>query len=390
MTHARHYSARELIDRLVSFDTVSRNSNLALIDFIEDYLAGHGVASRRVSNEDGTKANLFATIGPAGRAGGIVLSGHTDVVPVDGQDWASDPFEVSERDGRLYGRGTSDMKSFIALGLAALPDFLARELQVPIHFALSYDEEVGCLGVRPMIDEIIRGLPRPQAVIVGEPTMMKVINAHKSIHSFHTTVTGLEAHSSATDEGVNAIAYASELIGFLNQLADEMRARGDKSGRFQPPFTTLSIGVILGGTAVNIIPRKCTFSWEYRCVPDQDPDEILTRFTDYARTRILPRMKAVSPDAHIETILRAASPGLRAEDGSSAETLVLKLARQNATEAVSYATEAGLFQIADIPTVVCGPGDIAQAHKPDEFIELSQIAACEAFMQRLAAFAHGD
>lgn len=389
MTHAHRYSAREMIERLVAFDTVSRNSNLALIGFVENYLAGHGIESRRVSNEDGTKANLFATIGPADRSGGVVLSGHTDVVPIDGQDWTSDPFQVVERDGRLYGRGTSDMKSFIAVGLAAVPDFLSHRMQVPVHFALSYDEEVGCLGVRPMIDQVIRTLPRPQAVIVGEPTMMKVVNGHKSIHSFHTTITGFEAHSSATDQGVNAISFAAELVVFLNQLADEMKQRGDASGRFQPPYTTLSVGVIHGGTAVNIIPHRCHLSWEFRCVPDQNPDEIINRFNEYAQTVLLPRMKSVSPLAGIETVLRAASPALRPEEGSSAESLVLMLARQNTTQSVSYSTEAGLFQVADIPTVVCGPGDIAQAHKPDEFIELSQIAAAEEFMQRLVAFTHG-
>lgn len=382
-------TSRELIEKLVAFDTTSHLSNLALIEFVEDYLASHGVASRRVMNEDGTKANLFATIGDETQAGGIVLSGHTDVVPVEGQDWSSDPFRVGERDGKLFGRGTSDMKSFLAVALAHLPAFLKEGPRIPIHFALSYDEEVGCLGVRPMIEGIIRTLPKPQVVIVGEPSSMKVVNAHKGIQSYHTTVTGLEYHSSQTHLGVSAIQYASELISFLMQLAEEMRQRGDPSGRFSPPYTTISIGLIKGGTAVNIIPRKCTFAWEYRTLPDADPDEILQRFNDHAETELLPRMWALYPEARIETVTRARSPGLAALDGDPGETLVMKLAQCNSAEAVSYNTEAGLFQLADIPTVVCGPGDIAQAHKPDEFIEISQVKECEAFMRRLAEYVSG-
>lgn len=380
----RRFTSREMIERLVAFDTTSRNSNLELISFVEEYLAGHGVASQRITSTDGRKANLFATLGPAGRAGGIVLSGHTDVVPVDGQNWTSDPFRAVERDGRLYGRGTSDMKSFIAIALAAVPDFLARDPQVPIHFALSYDEEVGCLGVRPMIDTVIRRIPRPQAVIVGEPSMMKVVNAHKGIQAYCTTVTGLESHSSATNRGVNAITHAAELICFLTRLADEMRERGDASGRFEPPYTTISAGLAGGGTAVNIVPGTAWFMWECRPLPDLDPDEIITRFNRFAEMEVLPRMRAVSPQARIETVELARSPGLASIEGSPAETLVMQLAQCNSAEAVCYNTEAGLFQLADIPAVICGPGDIREAHKPDEFIELQQIAECERFMQRLA------
>lgn len=386
---AKRFTTREMIAKLISFDTTSRNSNLELIAFVEDYLSGHGVASRRIANEDGTKANLFATLGPADKAGGIVLSGHTDVVPVDGQDWTSDPFTVVERDGLLYGRGTSDMKSFIGAALAAVPDFLARGPQIPIHLALSYDEEVGCLGVRPMIEAVIRTLPRPQVVIVGEPSDMKVVNAHKGIRSYKTTVTGLEFHSSQTHQGVSAIQYAAELIGFLMTLGEEMRTRGDASGRFSPPYTTISVGIIKGGTAVNIIPKTCSLEWEYRSLPDADPEEIITRFNAFAAEKILPRMRAVFSDAKIETVTRASSPGLAPTDGDPGETLVMKLAQCNSAEAVSYNTEAGLFQLADIPTVVCGPGSIDQAHKPDEFIALSQIAECERFMARLAEHVGG-
>lgn len=389
MPAPQSFTSRELIERLISFDTTSHLSNLALIDFVEGYLASHGVASRRVMNEDGSKANLFATLGDESQAGGIVLSGHTDVVPVEGQDWSSDPFRVEERDGRLYGRGTSDMKSFLAVALAHVPAFLRDGPKVPVHFALSYDEEVGCLGVRPMIESIIRTLPKPQVVIVGEPSSMKVVNAHKGIQSYQTTVTGLEYHSSQTHLGVSAIQYATDLISFLMGLAAEMRERGDPSGRFIPPYTTISVGLIKGGTAVNIIPRKCTFLWECRTLPDADPEEIIARFNAHAENELLPRMRALYPEARIETVTRAQSPGLAALDGDPGETLVMKLAQCNSAEAVSYNTEAGLFQLADIPTVVCGPGDIAQAHKPDEFIELSQIAECEAFMKRLADYVSG-
>jgi acetylornithine deacetylase len=386
---ARRYTTREMLERLVAFDTTSRNSNLELIAFVETYLSSHGVACRLIANEDDTKANLFATLGPADRAGGIVLSGHTDVVPIDGQDWTSDPFSIVEREGKLFGRGTSDMKSFIASALAHVPDFLATGPEIPIHLAFSYDEEVGCLGVRPMIDSVIRTLPKPQVVIVGEPSSMKVVNAHKGIQSYTTKVTGLEFHSSQTHQGVSAIQYAAELITFLMKLAEEMRARGDATGRFRPPFTTISVGLIKGGSAVNIIPGHCSFSWECRPLPDLDPEEIITRFDAFARDEVLPRMRAIHPGAQIETRARARSPGLAPEDGSPAETLVMKLAQCNETEAVSYNTEAGLFQLADIPTVVCGPGSIDQAHKPDEFIEVSQIAECDRFMKRLAEHAGG-
>jgi acetylornithine deacetylase len=384
MSTARPYSSLEMLERLVSFDTTSRNSNLDLISFVEAYLAGFNIPSRRIENEDGTKSNLFATLGDLSRAGGIVLSGHTDVVPVDGQDWTHDPFHLIEREGKVFGRGTSDMKSFIAVALAMVPDFLARGVHIPIHFALSYDEEVGCLGVRPMIDAVLRTMPKPQVVIVGEPSEMKVVNAHKSIQSYVTTITGLEAHSSATDKGVNAIAYAAEMILFLSNLAEEIRQRGDASGRFDPPYGTLNVGLISGGNAVNIIAKNCSFSWECRGLPEQDPEEIISRFTNFANDILLPRMRAIYPKADISTRVRARSPGLAPIEGSAAETLVMQLAQCNSAEAVSYNTEAGLFQLADIPTVICGPGSIAQAHKPDEFIAIAQISECERFMQRLA------
>jgi acetylornithine deacetylase len=377
------YTPKEMIAKLISFDTVSRHSNLQLIAFLEDYLDGWNVPYSRVENEEGTKANLLATLGPADMAGGIVLSGHTDVVPVDGQDWSSDPFTLRETHDRLYGRGTSDMKSFFAIALALIPDFLERGMTVPVHFALSYDEEIGCLGVRPLIDQAVRHLPRPQVVIVGEPTDMMVVNAHKSIDAFTTRVHGLEAHSSATNEGVNAVMIAAEMVHFISQIADEMKEKGDPTGRFTPPYTSVHVGLIQGGTALNIIPKECSFEWEFRALPGQDPQEIVGRVNKFAETELLPKMRAVYPDANIETLPGAHVPPLTPEDGSPGETLVLKLAEQNSTHAVSYGTEAGLFQLADIPTVICGPGNILQAHKPDEFLLLSQVDACERFMRRL-------
>lgn len=383
---AETFTPRQLIEKLVAFDTTSRESNLALIHFVRDYLAGHGVACHLVHNEDGRKANLYATVGPE-RDGGVVLSGHTDVVPVDGQDWSSPPFEVREADGRLYGRGTADMKSFIATALALVPEMLARPLSAPVHFALSYDEEVGCLGVHGLID-YLKTLPtRPRAVIVGEPTDMKAVNAHKGACAMTTRVHGLEAHSSATDKGLNSIFYAAELIGFVAGLAEE--AKQTVNERFDPPYTTVHVGTVQGGTALNIIPKETSFRWEVRAIPGVDDLTLVERFRSYADEVVLPKMRAIYPDAAIETRMGARVVPLVPEDGSAAEALVLALTGSNATHAVSYCTEAGLFQEVGVPTVVCGPGSIDQAHKPDEFIALSQVAACENFLRSLIARLQG-
>ncbi len=376
------YSPVDMIKRLVAFDTTSRESNLALIEFVADYLAGHGVEARLIHDETGKKANLYATLGPADRPG-IGLSGHTDVVPVDGQEWSSDPFSVVEKDGRLYGRGTADMKGFIATALALVPEFLARELETPIHLALSYDEEVGCLGVHGIVRHFGAHGPAPWVVIVGEPTEMKVVDAHKGIRAFTTTVSGVEAHSAATHVGVNAVMCAAELITFLGRLAEEMKARGDPGNRFDPPYSTVHVGLIQGGTALNIIPKACAFTWEYRMLPGSDEDEVLERFERFARDQVLPGMRAVSGAADIVTEPLARVPPLVPEHGSDAESLVLALAESNRTFTVSYGTEAGIFQRAQIPTVVCGPGSIVQAHKPDEFIALSEIESCVGFLRRL-------
>jgi len=376
------YTPVAMIERLVSFDTTSRNSNLELIHFVRDYLAHRGVTAELVHNDEKTKANLYATLGEK-RDGGIVLSGHTDVVPVDGQNWDTEPFSVHQADGRLYGRGTADMKGFIAIALAMVPEFLQRDLTVPIHLALSYDEEIGCIGAHGLVPNVTVPGARPMAVVVGEPTNMRVVNAHKGINAFRTTVTGLEAHSSATHLGVSAIMHAADLISFLGKMADEMKANADPDSDFDPPYTSIQVGVINGGTATNIIPKECTFHWEFRDIPDDDPTVLLERFTDYAENEVLPRMREVHADADIFTTATGQVKGLFPEDGSPAETLVLALVGSNQTYTAAYGTEAGIFQGAGIPTVVCGPGDIMQAHKPNEFIELSQIEECVGFMKRL-------
>jgi len=380
----RTYTPREMIDCLIGFDTTSRLSNLELIDFVADYLAGHGIESERLFDESGKKANLFATLGPQAD-GGIVLSGHTDVVPVDGQDWSADPFTVVERDGRLYGRGTADMKSFCAIALALVPEFLARGLETPIHLALSYDEEVGCLGA-PQIVALLDELDvSPSAVIVGEPTEMKVIDRHKGIYRFTTTVTGLEAHSAYTDRGVSAIMVAGRMIEFLDRTARLLREAADPDSGFDPPFHTVQIGVIEGGTANNILPRHCAFEWEVRMMPGTDVNTVvLAPLKKFVDEELLPEMRAVSPQTGIATDLVVGVEGLSPEHGSAAESLVRALTGDNRPAgAVSFGTEAGLFQRAGTPTVVCGPGNILQAHKPDEYIEIEQIDACIAFMHRL-------
>ena len=375
------YTAQAMLAELVRFDTTSRDGNIPLIKFVEDYLDSWGIPHFRVDYEAGKKTNLFATIGPD-IAGGIVLSGHTDVVPVDGQTWASNPFELSERDGRLYGRGTCDMKGFIAVALALVPQFKAANLKTPIHLALSCDEEVGCKGVRPLVAHIRDHMKKPRAVIVGEPTSMQVVNAHKAALTFSTEVTGHEAHSSLTDQGVNAIMVAGELLGEINRIREDLTARGDPSHRFDPPYSTVHVGVIEGGTAKNIIPRRCSFQWETRLLPLADPMEVPTRFEKFAST-LEPAMQKVSGNAGINNQQTNNVPGLAPEDNSPAEHLALHLAGANGTHAVSYCTEAGLFQQIGIPAIICGPGSIEQAHKPDEYIDISEMQKCEVFMKRL-------
>lgn len=372
-----------MLARLVAFDTTSRRSNLSLIEHVEAWLGGLGIASTRVASPDGAKANLYATIGPA-TEGGVILSGHTDVVPVDGQPWTSDPFTLTTRDGRLHGRGTCDMKGFIALALAAAPGFAAPgRLKRPVHLALSYDEEVGCLGAPAMIAELRQRLPRPIAAIVGEPTNMEVVNGHKGISTFTVTVTGHEAHSSLTHLGLSANMAAIELMAVLADLAERLEREGDPASPFVPAHATLTIGRIDGGTAVNILARECRFQFDLRCPSGVDPDVLLAPFR--ARAEALDRrLKARFPEAGVAIEQRSATPPLAPAPGSEAERIVRRLAGDNGPpRAVPYAAEAGQFQQAGFSTVICGPGSIEQAHQADEYVTLSQIERGAAFMLRL-------
>jgi acetylornithine deacetylase len=378
----RPTSSEDILAALVAFDTTSRDSNIPLIAWVEDYLDTHQIPHFRIDYAPG-KTNLFATIGPDVE-GGIVLSGHTDVVPVDGQAWSSDPFTLRVQDGLLYGRGAADMKGFIAVCLSMVPQFKAKPLKVPIHFAFSCDEEVGCRGVVPLVEHMRDHLKRPSAVIVGEPTSMQVVNAHKSATRFSMDVTGHESHSALTDRGVNAIMAAAEMITEISRVREDFIAVGDPTGRFDPPYSTVHVGVIKGGTANNIVPGHCNFSWEMRLLPGADADFAPGRVTAVAR-RLEPAMKAISPKAGIAMTKATDVPGLAPEQNSPAEALALQCAHANATHTVSYCTEAGHFQAIGIPAVVCGPGSIEQAHKPDEYIAVDQLRKCEAFMARLAA-----
>ncbi len=375
-------SPLDMLARLVSFDTESDKSNLALIDAVSAYLDGWDVPYLRLPNAAGDKAAILATVGPM-VDGGVVLSGHTDVVPVTGQTWTSDPFTLRVADGRAYGRGAVDMKGFDALALALVPDMIAAGLKRPIHILLSYDEETTCLGSMDGIARFGDGLPRPAAVIVGEPTGMEVADAHKSIVTCLTTVHGHEAHSARPALGANAVSAACDLVAGLNRIADLMIERGDPSGRFDPASTTVHVGTIQGGTARNILAKECRFLWEYRGLPDLDPAEIPRLFAAEVERVTRERLNRYGAYGRIETLEEVDIPGLAPEPGSEAERLCLRLAGRNRTVAVPYATEAGRFQAAGLPTVVCGPGDIAQAHQPDEFITLDALGQGEHFLRKL-------
>ncbi|MES9882808.1 MAG: acetylornithine deacetylase, partial [Sedimenticola sp.] len=344
-----YYTLRQMIEKLVAFDTVSRNSNMELIGFVQSYLAAHGVTSRLVPNEDGSKANLYATIGPMVE-GGVVLSGHTDVVPVDGQDWSTDPFCVVEKEGRLYGRGTSDMKGFIAIALALVPQMVEAKLQKPIHLALSYDEEVGCIGAPYMIREMAKTLPKPMAVIIGEPTDMRIVNAHKGIAEFITTVNGHEGHSSQIDKGVSAVMVAARLVTFLEEMMAGNRADASADSPFDPPFTTIHVGTIRGGTAINIISRHCEFNWDVRTVPGDTPQQFADRLRHYCEP-IIETMRSVSPNCNIVTEMYSDVPAMKAESGGAAEHLCKHLTGEEHAGVVSYGTEGGQFQELQFSTV---------------------------------------
>ena len=379
----QNLTARQILDRLVAFPTVSRDSNLDLVDWVEDYLASHGVAAHRVWNADRTKAALYASAGPE-VAGGTVLSGHTDVVPVDGQAWSSDPFTVSERDGRLYGRGTCDMKGFDALALAAVPMALAKGVRRPLQIALSYDEEVGCVGAPPMIADMVRHLPKAAAVVVGEPSMMRLVRGHKGGVGYNVHVRGFEVHSSLLSEGVSAIMEAARLVAWMNAANAEIRGRAPSAlaETFHPPFTTVHCGRFNGGTAANITAADCTLTMEMRVVPGEDPDDWAARF-EAECARVEAAMRAVRPEAAITTERFFDVPALAPEEAGEAEALVRRVTGDNASSVVSYGTEAGQFQAAGYSCVVCGPGDIAQAHQADEYCTVEQFEAGWRFMERL-------
>lgn len=374
--------ATAILSDLIAIDTTSRESNLALIDYVEDRLAPLGVTGRRVGNADGSKANYYATLGPVVE-GGVVLSGHSDVVPVDGQPWTSDPWVLTQRGDRLFGRGTCDMKGYLALALATAPLAMRRDLQRPVHLAFSYDEEVGCLGAPAMIGEIARTLPRPAAVVVGEPTNMEVVAGHKGIATWVVTVTGHEAHSSLTHLGISANMVAVRLMQRLADLAERLATQGDPDGPFCPHHATLTIGQVQGGTAVNILARECRFAFDLRTIPGQDPEAILAPFLR-ACAEADASLRARFPGAGVEVVRRSLTPSFAPEQNGAAETLARRLAGDNGpVRAVPYAAEAGQFQQAGFSTIICGPGSIEQAHQPDEYIEIAQMQRGAAFMLRL-------
>jgi acetylornithine deacetylase len=382
---ANDLRAWPLIRTLVGFDTTSRDSNLALIEWVRDYLAQHGVESHLTFDDGARKANLFATL-PARDGetlkGGVVLSGHTDVVPVDGQPWDTPPFEATAIDDRIHGRGTADMKGFIATALVFVPEWCSQPLARPVHFALSYDEEVGCIGVRRLIADVAaRGLS-PTGCIIGEPTGMELVIAHKGKHSFRCRVRGHEAHSSLTPHGVNAVQIACEIVTYLTGIARGFRDEGRFDGAYDVPFTTVHTGVIHGGTALNIVPRDCWFDFEVRHLPFDDPQDILDEVKAYAE-RFLPEMHAVDPHTGIEFEQLSRSPGMDVDHDNAIVTIAKCCSGSSTTGKVSYSTEAGLFHDASMPAVICGPGHIAQAHQPNEWISLEQLGHCETFMQRL-------
>ena len=373
---------RELLATLVGFDTTSSKSNLALIGFVEDYLKSHAIGSLRIPSPDGAKADLFVTIGGSGN-GGIGLSGHSDCVPIEGQRWASDPFTLTARDGRLHGRGSCDMKGFLACALASVPLFKMRTLKEPVYLIISYDEELGCSGVRPLIARLGKDFPRPRAIIVGEPTSMAVIDAHKRIDAYRTVVHGREAHSSLPALGVNAISVAAALVCELDRIGGAIPKK-ENDPHFEPPYSTISVGTIKGGTAGNIVPKNCEFQWQVRSLPSATPGEASRNLAAFAEKSLLPKMKQVTDEAAIETTALKSVPAFVAGSASEAVALALKLTGTEQTRAVSYTTEAGLFEQAGFPSVICGPGDIAQAHAADEFVSIEQLDACMAFLAGLA------
>ncbi|MEX5554172.1 acetylornithine deacetylase [Pseudomonas pergaminensis] len=378
-------SSRDLLAQLVRFDTTSRESNLALIDFVRTYLQDHGVACELVYNEHKSKANLLATIGPA-EVPGIVLSGHTDVVPVDGQRWSVAPFELTEKDGQLYGRGTADMKGYIACVLACVPALVQATLRMPVHIALSYDEEVGCLGVRSLIERFHGQPVKPLLCVIGEPTELKPVLGHKGKLAMRCQVHGAACHSAYAPSGVNAIEYAARLIGELVRLGEALKAPQHLDQRFDPAFSTVQTGLINGGKALNIVPQDCSFDFEVRSLPTQDPWQVARQLQVYAEQTLLPAMRAVSAQSAISISELSSYPGLATSLESQAAEWVAQFCGSQDFGTVAFGTEGGLFDQAGIPTVVCGPGSMEQGHKPDEFISVAQLQACDRMLARVLGF----
>jgi acetylornithine deacetylase len=378
-------ASRAMIERLISFKTVSRDSNLGLIEFVRDYLHGFGAITRLTHDATGKKANLFATLGDSKKPG-LILSGHTDVVPVDGQDWHTDPFAAVERDGKLYARGSADMKGFIGIILAQAPKFLAalndNRLDAPLHYSLSYDEEVGCIGVRGLIRDLEENNIRPAGCVVGEPTSMQPIIAHKSTNRFRCSVHGREAHSSYVTHGVNAIEYAARLVVFIRRIAERLAQAETRDYGFTVPYSTLSTGVIHGGIAANVIPKDCVFQFDMRTLPSTAPEALDQEIRAHA-AELMREMQAVDEKSGIELEWLSQTVGLAAAESDAIVQWAMQLSRKNQVGKVSYGTEAGLFQKMGVPSVICGPGDIAQAHGPNEFVALEQLAQCERFMDRI-------
>ena len=378
-------ASRAMIERLIAFNTVSRDSNLGLIEWVRDYLQGLGAITRLTHDASAKKANLFATLGDSTKPG-LILSGHTDVVPVDGQDWDTDPFAATERDGKLYARGSADMKGFIGIILAQAPKFVAalndRRLDAPLHYALSYDEEVGCLGVRGLIQDLEEQGIRPAGCVVGEPTSMQPIIAHKGTHRFRCAVHGREAHSSYVTHGVNAIEYAARLVVFIRQLADRLAQLEQRDYGFTVPYSTLSTGLIQGGIAANVVPKDCVFQFDMRTLPQAKPDALYQEIRRYAEV-LAAEMRGIDASAGIDLQWVSQTVGLAAAESDAIVQWAMQLSKNPTAGKVSYGTEAGLFQKMGVPTVICGPGDIAEAHRPNEFVALDQLAQCESFVNRI-------
>lgn len=378
--------SKALIEKLVSFNTTSHLSNMELIRFIEEYLDHYGISSELIYNTDKSKANLLATIGNPEQPG-ILLSGHTDVVPVYGQDWLTDPFILEEKNERFYGRGSADMKSFIAVVMSFVPDMLKLDLQSPVHLSFSYDEEIGCIGVRSLLERLKHFPVLPKFCIVGEPTNMHVINGHKGKTAFHVAVYGKECHSGlSVKDGVNAVEYAAEIIVFIKSLQRKIAENGPFDTSYDIPYTILNTGPISGGRTINIVPNNCDFEFEIRNIPNDNPEEYINKIMEVAKTILEPEMHKLNNETGINFTKTIDYPGLFTDPDSEAISFAKSLTGESDTGKINFGTEGGLFHSINIPSVICGPGSIEQAHKPNEFITFEQVLRCEQMMENLLSY----